>query len=89
MDMSEEKQLSSHEGEEFMYVLEGEVEVRYGKDVYVLSKGDTIYYETPFLAILPFHPFTITTNNIPKSALSIICINVVLSFSLFITNPAW
>ncbi|MBQ8645609.1 MAG: cupin domain-containing protein [Bacteroidales bacterium] len=46
LHMSEEKQLSSHEGEEFMYVLEGEVEVRYGKDVYVLSKGDTIYYDS-------------------------------------------
>lgn len=41
-----EKGLSSHEGEEFMYILEGEVEVRYGKDVYVLSKGDTIYYDS-------------------------------------------
>lgn len=42
----EGKQLSSHEGEEFMYVLEGEVEVRYGKEVYVLSVGDTIYYDS-------------------------------------------
>lgn len=46
LHVSEEKQLSSHEGEEFMYVLEGEVEVRYGKDVYILSKGDTIYYDS-------------------------------------------
>lgn len=46
LHMSEEKQLSSHEGEEFMYVLEGEVEVRYGKEVYVLSEGDTIYYDS-------------------------------------------
>ena len=40
------KELSSHEGEEFMYVLEGEIEVRYGKEVYNLSKGDTIYYDS-------------------------------------------
>lgn len=41
-----EKGLSSHEGEEFMYVMEGEVEVRYGKEVHMLSKGDTIYYDS-------------------------------------------
>ena len=41
-----EKQLSSHEGEEFMYVLEGEIEVRYGKEVHILSAGDTIYYDS-------------------------------------------
>lgn len=46
LHMSEDKQLSSHEGEEFMYVLEGEVEVRYGRDVHVLSVGDTIYYDS-------------------------------------------
>lgn len=41
-----EKQLSSHEGEEFMYVLEGEIEVRYGKEVHQLAEGDTIYYDS-------------------------------------------
>ena len=52
-----ENQLSSHEGEEFMYVLEGEIEVRYGKDVHVLGKGDTIYYDSivPHL-VLPRTP---------------------------------
>ena len=29
-----EKELSSHEGEEFIYVLEGQIEVIYGKDTY-------------------------------------------------------
>ncbi len=38
--------LSSHEGEEFIYVLEGTVEINYGKDVYQLSKGDTIYLDS-------------------------------------------
>lgn len=42
----EEIKLSTHEGEEFIYVLEGEVEIRYGKDTYVLEKGDSIYYES-------------------------------------------
>ncbi|MFW6310329.1 MAG: cupin domain-containing protein, partial [Prolixibacteraceae bacterium] len=38
--------LSSHEGEEFIYVLEGTVEINYGKDVYQLGKGDTIYLDS-------------------------------------------
>jgi transcriptional regulator with XRE-family HTH domain len=38
--------LSSHEGEEFIYVLEGMVEVNYGKDTYVLEPGDSIYYDS-------------------------------------------
>ncbi|MDD7416207.1 MAG: cupin domain-containing protein [Treponemataceae bacterium] len=42
----EEVKLSTHEGEEFIYVLEGEVEIKYGKDTYHLSKGDSIYYES-------------------------------------------
>jgi mannose-6-phosphate isomerase-like protein (cupin superfamily) len=37
---------SSHEGEEFIYVLSGIIEVRYGKDVYTLSEGDSIYYDS-------------------------------------------
>ena len=38
--------LSSHEGEEFIYVLEGEVEIKYGKETYHLKTGDSIYYES-------------------------------------------
>jgi transcriptional regulator with XRE-family HTH domain len=38
--------LSSHEGEEFIYVLEGEIEINYGKEVYQLSKGDSIYLDS-------------------------------------------
>ncbi|SHF07455.1 transcriptional regulator, XRE family with cupin sensor [Mariniphaga anaerophila] len=38
--------LSSHEGEEFMYVLEGSIEVNYGKDVFQINKGDTIYLDS-------------------------------------------
>jgi transcriptional regulator with XRE-family HTH domain len=38
--------LSSHEGEEFIYVLEGEIDVEYGKDVVVLGAGDSIYYDS-------------------------------------------
>lgn len=38
--------LSSHEGEEFIHVLEGVIEINYGKDIYVLESGDSIYYDS-------------------------------------------
>jgi len=37
---------SSHEGEEFIYVLEGEVVVHYGNQTYSLGEGDSIYYDS-------------------------------------------
>ena len=39
-------QLSSHEGEEFLYVLEGVIEITYGKSKYVLESGESIYYDS-------------------------------------------
>jgi transcriptional regulator with XRE-family HTH domain len=42
----EEHSLSSHEGEEFLYVLSGGLEVAYGKDVHTLGVGDSIYYDS-------------------------------------------
>ena len=38
--------LSDHEGEEFIYVLDGVIKVHYGKDVYRLEAGDSIYYDS-------------------------------------------
>ncbi len=46
-----EKNLSDHEGEEFVYVVDGEVEMIYGKEKYLLKKGDTIYFDS----IVPHH----------------------------------
>ncbi|AKB12695.1 transcriptional regulator, XRE family with cupin sensor [Methanosarcina thermophila] len=43
---NESHPLSSHEGEEFIYVLSGEIEIFYGKDVQRLSAGDSIYYDS-------------------------------------------
>jgi transcriptional regulator with XRE-family HTH domain len=37
---------SSHEGEEFIYVLAGNVEISYGKNTYQLNEGDSIYYDS-------------------------------------------
>jgi len=38
--------LSSHEGEEFIFVLDGQVEINYGKETYQLEKGDSIYLDS-------------------------------------------
>ena len=45
---SEEKnfKLSAHEGEEFIFVLSGELEIEYGKQKYLLKEGDSIYYDS-------------------------------------------
>ena len=38
--------LSSHEGEEFIFVIQGAVKIQYGKETYELQKGDSIYYDS-------------------------------------------
>ena len=43
--------LSSHEGEEFIMVLKGRMEISYGKNNYLLEEGDSIYYDS----IVPHH----------------------------------
>ena len=39
-------QLSAHEGEEFIYVMQGEIEIVYGKETYNLKEGDSIFYDS-------------------------------------------
>jgi transcriptional regulator with XRE-family HTH domain len=39
-------QLSAHEGEEWLFALEGPLEIAYGKELYVLQPGDSIYYDS-------------------------------------------
>ncbi len=41
-----ETTLSTHEGEEFLYVLNGSVKVVYGVQSYELHQGDSIYYDS-------------------------------------------
>ncbi|WP_027450370.1 helix-turn-helix domain-containing protein [Xylanibacter brevis] len=45
---SEEKEFisSAHEGEEFIFVMQGEIEIDYGKEKYTLKEGDSIYYDS-------------------------------------------
>lgn len=38
--------LSSHEGEEFLYILKGSVKIYYGKKEFILNEGDSIYYDS-------------------------------------------
>ena len=38
--------LSTHEGEEFIYVLSGEIEVTWGKQRVQIGPGDSIYYDS-------------------------------------------
>jgi transcriptional regulator with XRE-family HTH domain len=46
-----DRKLSSHEGEEFIVVHDGAIEVTYGNEVITLGKGDSIYLNS----IVPHH----------------------------------
>jgi quercetin dioxygenase-like cupin family protein len=37
---------SSHEGEEFLYIISGRLRLEYGTQVYELEEGDSIYYDS-------------------------------------------
>ena len=39
-------ELVGHEGEEWLYGMEGCIEIEYGKDLYVLHPGESIYYDS-------------------------------------------
>ncbi|MDR2314580.1 MAG: XRE family transcriptional regulator [Spirochaetaceae bacterium] len=54
MEHDEDQPKSSHEGEEFIYVLEGTIQVEYGKDSYTINQGDSIYYDS----IVPHRVFS-------------------------------
>ncbi|APG26581.1 DNA-binding protein [Syntrophotalea acetylenivorans] len=38
--------LSGHEGEEFIYVISGSIQINYGKTTYELEAGQSIYYDS-------------------------------------------
>jgi len=40
------QKFSAHEGEEFIYVLSGSIEVAYGRETHRLDEGDSIYYDS-------------------------------------------
>jgi len=45
-ESAKKKTLSSHEGEEFIVLVSGVVEVIYGNETYELKPGDSIYYNS-------------------------------------------
>ena len=45
-ESTKEKPLSSHEGEEFIVVRKGRIEIVYGSETYVLKEGDSVYYNS-------------------------------------------
>jgi len=42
----EKEEISAHQGEEFIYVLNGKLHVTYGQEEYTLLAGDSIYYNS-------------------------------------------
>jgi transcriptional regulator with XRE-family HTH domain len=46
IDPEQDNTPSSHEGEEFIVVVSGEVELLYGKKSFLLKPGDSIYYNS-------------------------------------------
>ena len=55
-DAQQEK--SVHEGEEFIYVLEGTLSLEYGVDKETLKQGDSVYYDS----IVPHRVFSADSN---------------------------
>jgi len=43
---AQDAKLSTHEGEEFLFVVEGAIEIDYGREKYRLERGDSIYYDS-------------------------------------------
>ena len=50
-----EEERSSHDGQEFICVLKGEMEVRLGEEIHVLGPGDSIYYDSTVPHLVKCH----------------------------------
>jgi len=50
-----EEERSTHDGQEFIYVLEGTMEVRLGDDIHLLEPGDAIYYDSTVPHLVKCH----------------------------------
>ena len=55
-----DEERSAHDGQEFIYVLEGAMEVRLGEEVYVLEPGDSIYYDSTVPHLVKNHGKDVT-----------------------------
>lgn len=65
-DCRNKKNWSTHEGEEFIYVLEGAIKVSYGKETYTVNAGQSIYYDS----IVP-HCVGSVDENTPAKAIAV------------------
>ncbi len=52
---SEVKELSTHDGQEFIFVLEGEVRAQVGDQVEILKPGDAVYYDSSHPHLVKCH----------------------------------
>jgi quercetin dioxygenase-like cupin family protein/ribosome-binding protein aMBF1 (putative translation factor) len=50
-----EEERSTHDGQEFIYVLEGTMEVRLGEEIHILEPGDSIYYDSTVPHLVKCH----------------------------------
>ena len=50
-----EAERSTHDGQEFIFVLTGKMEVRLGEEIHLLEPGDTIYYDSTVPHLVKCH----------------------------------
>ena len=50
-----EEERSTHDGQEFIFVLHGEMEVRLGEEILILEPGDSIYYDSTVPHLVKCH----------------------------------
>ena len=50
-----EEERSSHDGQEFIFVVQGEMEVRLGEEIHILQPGDSIYYDSTVPHLVKCH----------------------------------
>ena len=50
-----ENERSTHDGQEFIFVLQGRMEVRLGEEIHILDPGDAIYYDSTVPHLVKCH----------------------------------
>ena len=55
-----EEERSTHDGQEFIFVLDGGMEVRLGEEIHVLKPGDSIYYDSTVPHLVKCHGDEVT-----------------------------
>jgi quercetin dioxygenase-like cupin family protein len=50
-----QEERSTHDGQEFIFVVQGEMEVRLGEEIHILQSGDSIYYDSTVPHLVKCH----------------------------------